>query len=432
MLWCGIYYPGIYKKYLQEETLTEKKTETNVWLDKLVAELERKDILSKIKEKSPGEIIKEGKKMQREQIEELTKHYERLIKIQNIIEKGTGEKSSLEKYSKKYEKRLNELKRGPLPKVDKYTNVEQLVELINYSQDNISFWKAKNIDSLKLEGLAIDEKRTYLLENSIFDLIVHIEWSKINTDSLIANTWQQKTLVDALLVDGKNLHPPEDWQYYDLWFAKHLPPINANICVMSLIDLRDYRKKVDAFYSRFGGFLTFFILFFPLFYVVAEHLSVKNSQKYKERHYLHEKRMPSLWQIIRGNSLTKVFFFMIPILSPLVILYIAAEGSQADVAIIVMFAFIFTAFTLPILLKVKKVRWLFKKGLEMECFYAGWNRNKNTNIYTYEYQGNVYRIEEQRLSDQKNFVPGETRLTVLVNPLKPNKAVLKENYTGKR
>ena len=41
---------------------------------------------------------------------------------------------------------------------------------------------------------------------------------------------------------------------------------------------------------------------------------------------------------------------------------------------------------------------------------------------------NVYSVTERQLPKQENFKPGETKLTVLINPEKPKRAIVKENY----
>lgn len=76
-------------------------------------------------------------------------------------------------------------------------------------------------------------------------------------------------------------------------------------------------------------------------------------------------------------------------------------------------------------------------GLEIECFYIAedevyTNGSANVvnmvNVYAYEYNDNVFFIKERQLPKHKNFKPGETNLTVLIDPEKSEKAIVKENF----
>lgn len=85
-----------------------------------------------------------------------------------------------------------------------------------------------------------------------------------------------------------------------------------------------------------------------------------------------------------------------------------------------------------------KVRRLFRVGVEVDCLFIAEEKIFEiihqvtlnfVKVYSYEFNGNKYIVKEKQLSNQKNFVLGKTKLTALIDPAKPNKAIVKENYT---
>lgn len=148
---------------MKEKNWNETQTKMLGWLDGFSAEIEQKDIISKVREKSDSEIRDEREVEKKLKL----KRYNQVLRVLSLLEmQKSPETEDRIKYLKEKIKNIdNSLS------IYRYTHVEQLLEHSEFSSYDLSFWKVKNVDLLQLKQLADVKKKEYMLQNTEFERI---------------------------------------------------------------------------------------------------------------------------------------------------------------------------------------------------------------------------------------------------------------------
>lgn len=350
----AIFYPDYYKENLQKEILVEKESEMLEWLEMFTLKLDEQNIISGVKEKSDQEIKNEKEMLKAKELKVRTKKIGGIKRIINLVNKTRfKDNDDIKNQINQLKKAINEIETKPFPDVYKYSNVEQIINYIAYSPYDISFWKINNIDLSHFKKMPAKDAEAYLLQNAVFIKIVDRNIEDKNSFSIKPGDEGQKLLANAFLTDGRKILPPQNWQYGSLQLMKLLNPEKAQICLLTQeANLGDYHNNISDFYSFFRGLMAFIILLSPFFYIILEHVVKDKSSSTVDLNLSNKKLSPSVWKIIRGDELSSRIIYLVPMLSPVLIIFAASDVSIEGIGYFLpVTILIYAAGTLPILKK---------------------------------------------------------------------------------
>ena len=446
-----IYYPGYYEQKLQNDIVAKKEVEMLEWSKEFCLKLEEQNIIAGIREKTDREIKKEKEILKASAIKaraENIKRMEKIIKAEKGASKWLGEERNekIKKLIKEQEKILKELK-IPKPDVYKYSNVEQLLPYFKQCPYDVSFWEIKNIDISNFSKMPVEDAEAYIVKNAVFKKIISSNNIRDKKSFSIKPGDEYHTqLTDTFLTNGLSVLTSQDWNYGSFRLMKLLNPTESQICV--LIDdiyLGNYRFEISHFYQYMRLFLAFLIITIPIFYIIFEHKAKAKPLNRFDSNPLNKKWTPSIWQVMRGSQVgLAIGLYILPIIPGIILLAIFIEEIMGF-SYSKIYSFLALTFfslsaialvALPVLLKTLKVRRLFRMGKVVECvfteeLYSGSSRptkDADYNVYSYKFNGKTYAVKEIQLDNQKGFIEGKTKLTALVDPAEPNRAIIKENF----
>ncbi len=210
----------------------------------------------------------------------------------------------------------------------------------------------------------------------------------------------------------------------------------------------DYYEKSLTYYEMIDFYLYMKILLVslliitPVFYIIFNHRLKTKRQKINDLYPPKNEWTPSVWQVMDGSSnfnLIITFYIMLIIPGIIIFAITTEEFGYSDISAFLAIASLsipaITLLASPIFFKTLKVNRLFRIGEEVECIFTGMldtgsssNPGDSINIYSYIFNGETYSVKGKQLDNQKRLIKGKSKLTVLLDPAKPNKAIVKENY----
>jgi DNA-directed RNA polymerase subunit RPC12/RpoP len=437
-----VYFPGYYNQKLKIELLAEKESEILEWSKDFSSKLVDQNIIAEVNIKTEEELDKERQLLQTKELQLRKKN------IEEINEKIAFVNSSSLKDDPKIKSRISRLKEDirtienkPFPEVYKYSNLDELAQFIFDSygdQSNIYylvFYELQNIELSAFQKMSSENRKSYLYNNAIFSKIIDTDVTDKNTITIKPGDEEYTHLVNTFLLEGRKAQMNQSQNLIS--YFKLLDPPEKQMCLLiSDVNFDRYFDEMNTFYNLIMLLLAFLILLTPVIHIYYEHrLRIKLPNKEKANFY-GDKWLPSYWLIIRGSLL---FDLAIPIAivlgsGMLIFTYIFDDFNHYQ-----LFSFVFTGIFLllisPNYIKSFKAKRLFKRGEEIECVYRKERLAMNyrgsriyINTYSYDYNGETYSVKAKRMDDQKGFIANKSKLTALVDPAKPNRAIVKDNF----
>jgi len=443
------YYPDYYEENLKKNMLAAKEAEMLEWSKELCLKLEEQNIITGIREKSEQEIKNEKEKHKANTLKSrqgIIKRMEFLIDLKKASLKWAGQenideyKSDIREHEEMLKDFINESYTSP--EVYNYSNVEQLKNYIIQRHYDISFWELKNIDISDFRKMPVEDAKAHLMKNTVFRKIVSSDILEDKTSfSVKTGGEDHKLLTDAFLTNGQKVLFSWEYEYISMRSMKLLKPPESQICMLINRSWGGYHSEISSFYQYMRIFMAVLIIIIPVFYIIVDHRIKANSLNQVDLYPLNKEWTPTIWQVMRGSYVgSAIVYYVIFIIPGIILCAIFIEEimgyAYSEIYSFLPLAFLsLTAITLvalPVLLKTLKVRRLFRMGEEVECIFTEVFSSRILiavyNVYSYKFNGEAYSVKEARLDNQKGIIEGETKLTALVDPAKPNRAIIKENF----
>jgi hypothetical protein len=392
-----IFYPDYYEENLKKNIFAEKEAEMLEISKELCLKLEEQNIIARIREEQQQEI---KKKIETKSSNNIIEYFESI-------------------------------------------NVNQLLNIIANPFD-VVIWDIKNIDIANLRAMPVEDKEAYLDKNAEFKPIVSNSDYKYSF-SIIKGDEYHKLLRNAILTNGqKVLTISNKRNNFLVVSAMLLNPIKAQKICMFIDDWNwreyNYSNMIDL-YSYMKIILVILIIIIPVLYIIFDHRIKAKSLDQEDLYLINKEWTPSIWQITVNSPIGYVILALYTVMIiPLIIIFaytikeFGYSNNNALLAIASLSLFAIALLALPVLLKTIKVRRLFRIGKEIDCIFTeelhtGDSRLQTVyNVYSYIFNGKTYSAKEIQPDNQKRLIAGKTKLTVLVDPAKPKRAIVKDNY----
>ena len=443
ILWIGFYFPGPKENQLNQEFIAATQQILEEWSMELDEYESLDGIVSGIKELSPAQVDS----VMRVDIATEQKRVRRSIDQAKRIQAITGS-DTIQKLIELAEEQFESIENSYSPdEYYRYSNIHQLLDALHYFEGldfpvppAISI--LRNIERGIMEEMTAEEQLEYLNRQVEFEILAHFRFEEKKSRYIKKNdTIRHALFTKALVSNGSFVYEKTNPVRDTGVFIRQLTPIESNVCLVVEMDDSSYYDAVEEFRQKWRSQLAFYILFLPVLYLIADSILCKTAAKKATYYEKYIRAVPTIWRILRGLRTAFWISMLYIISSSLLILFMAADFQrmEGDVVVILsgLFVMAFASIMIPVVVLVRRIRWLFRHGSETECEYLMEEEIEKIKsvrlyqvmrLYFFSFQDKYHKVKGRFLKNYEDFENGKLRLTALFNPNNPRKAIIMDYY----